>query len=124
MKKWSRKFSFRMALIFLLSSIVPLLTLGSLMIFSSFQNSRNYIIQRNAEAVKTFAKQIELYLTQELQLLTALTQNIEKIGLNAWQKETILKNYVNRFPAILSLTLTDTQGKVIASSEFDQPTQV
>lgn len=108
-----------MALLFFLSAVVPLIGMGVFATYWSYRTSLNNIVQRNQRLSNAAAEQIDLYVKQEMNLINALAQNIERTGLQKWQKEAILKNYVGRFPSLLSIVLVDKHGKLTATSEME-----
>ncbi len=65
------------------------------------------------------AEQIDLYATNGIRILNAITQNINRTNLNDWQKETIIKNYVNNFAEFESISVTDRTGRIVVTSELD-----
>ncbi|OGW01889.1 MAG: hypothetical protein A2889_04845 [Nitrospinae bacterium RIFCSPLOWO2_01_FULL_39_10] len=65
------------------------------------------------------SEQIDLYATNGIRILNAIAQNINRTNLNDWQKETIIKNYVNNFAEFESIYVTDKTGRQIVASEFE-----
>jgi signal transduction histidine kinase len=115
MKKVSSK------LIFLLisSSLAPLLLFGIISIWSSRSTAYKSISEGNLNVALRAAEQIDLYVTNSIRILNAIAQNINRTHLQDWQKETIIRNYVNNFAEFESIWITDKTGRVMLTSELD-----
>ena len=64
------------------------------------------------------SERISQHMGQETALLYSVAQSIERIGLSSWQKETVLKNHVIRFPALESLCLISSNGKLLVQTSI------
>ncbi len=102
-----------------LSALAPLLLFGIISIISSRNTAYKSISEGNLNVAVRAAEQIDLYATNGVRILNAIAQNINRIDLDAWQKETIIKNYVNNFAEFESIYVTDKTGREIVTSELD-----
>ena len=68
------------------------------------------------------AEQIELYVTGSVNILKAVAADLQQTGLQRWQKDRILKNFVLQFSEFKELTLLDDNGQPIVSSRLGTPT--
>ena len=68
------------------------------------------------------AEQIELYVTGSVKILKAVAADLQQTGLQRWQQDRILKNFVLQFAEFRELTLLDDNGQPIVSSRLGTPT--
>jgi signal transduction histidine kinase len=80
------------------------------------------VITGNQNVATRAAEEIRRYLTTNAQMLKALAANLQETGLQTWQQERSLKNYILRFREFRELALLDETGVVIASSSVGVPT--
>ncbi|MBI3585322.1 MAG: HAMP domain-containing protein [Nitrospinae bacterium] len=113
------KISSKLIVLLILSSLAPLLLFGIISILSSRNTAYKSISEGNLNVAVRAAEQIDLYATNGVRILNAIAQNINRTNLNDWQKETIIKNYVNNFAEFESIYVTDKKGKEIVTSELD-----
>ncbi len=66
------------------------------------------------------AEQIELYLKNNLNILSGLANNINRIYLNQWQKEIMIKNYATNFEVFKKICLLDGTGQEVATSNLEE----
>src|SRR3989338_8644985 len=92
-----KKISSKLILFLALSALAPLLLFGIISILSSRNTAYKSISEGNLNVAVRAAEQIDLYVTNGIRILNAIAQNINRTNLNDWQKETIIKNYVNNF---------------------------
>jgi signal transduction histidine kinase len=114
-----KKVSSKLILLLLLSALAPLLLFGIIAIWSSRNTAYTSISEGNLNVALRAAEQIDLYSTNGIRILNAIAQNINRTNLNGYQKETIIKNYVNSFAEFESIYITDKTGRVIVTSELD-----
>ena len=114
-----KKISSKLILFLALSALAPLLLFGIISIISSRNTAYKSISEGNLNVAVRAAEQIDLYATNGVRILNAIAQNINRIDLDAWQKETIIKNYVNNFAEFESIYVTDKTGRVVVTSELD-----
>lgn len=114
-----KKISSKLILFLILSALAPLLLFGIISILSSRNTAYKSISEGNLNVALRAAEQIDLYATNGIRILNAIAQNINRTNLNDWQKETIIKNYVNNFAEFESISVTDRTGRVVVTSELD-----
>src|SRR5262245_46336754 len=67
------------------------------------------------------AEEIRRYVVTNTELLKALSADLQDTGLQPWQQDRILKNYVLQFREFREITLFDESGRTIASSRVGPP---
>ena len=67
------------------------------------------------------AEHIDLYLTSSVKILQAVAADLENTGLERWQQDRILKNFVLQFPEFAEITLLNEAGAPIVSSKIGVP---
>ncbi len=113
-----KKISSKLILLLVLSALAPLLLFGIISILSSRNTAYKSISEGNLNVALRAAEQIDLYATNGIRILNAVAQNINRTNLNDWQKETIIKNYVNNFAEFESISVTDRTGRIVVTSEL------
>ena len=113
-----KKISSKLILLLILSSLAPLLLFGIISILSSRNTAYKSISEGNLNVALRASEQIDLYATNGIRILNAIAQNINRTNLNDWQKETIIKNYVNNFAEFESISVTDRTGRIVVTSEL------
>ena len=104
------------------AALVPLLAYGAWSIFSLRSGAQQAVIQGNLNVARRAAEQIELYVTGSVKILKAVAADLQQTGLEPWQKDRILKNFVLQFPEFRELTLLDDTGRPTVSSSLGSPT--
>jgi signal transduction histidine kinase len=66
------------------------------------------------------AEEIQLYVKSTLDNLQGLANNINRIYLNKWQKEVVIRNYVINFDEFRKIYIVDHTGKEIVTSSLDE----
>jgi two-component system NtrC family sensor kinase len=117
-----KKISTRFALLLAAAAIVPLLAYGAVSILSLRSGAERTVVQGNQDVARRVGEQIELYITSSVRILKALAAEMQQTGLERWQQDRILKNYVLDFPEFTELTLLDESGQPVVSSRIDRPT--
>jgi len=116
------KISTRFALLLAAAAVVPLLGYGAVSVFSLRTGAQEAVILGNLNVASQVAEQIELYVTGSVKILKAVAADLQQTGLQQWQKDRILKNFVLQFPEFKELTLLDDNGAAIVSSRLGVPT--
>jgi signal transduction histidine kinase len=111
-----KRISTRFALLLAAAAVVPLLGYGAVSIVSMRTGAQQAVIQGNLNVARRAAEQIELYVTSSVKILNALAADLEQTGLERWQQDRILKNFVLQFPEFRELTLIDDDGRAVVSS--------
>ncbi len=104
------------------AAVVPLLGYGAVSIVSLRTGAQQAVIEGNLNVARRAAEQIELYVTGSVKILQAVSADLEQTGLQRWQQDRILKNFVLQFPEYRELTLLDEDGHPIVSSSLGTPT--
>src|SRR6266850_5590436 len=113
--------STRFALLLAVSAVVPLLVYGFVSILSLQRGTRQSIVQGNLNVATRAAEEIRRYVSTHAELLKALAADLQNTGLEQWQQDRILKNYVLQFREFREITLFDETGATIASSRIGKP---
>src|SRR5471032_1852108 len=79
------------------------------------------VVSGNQNVATRAAEEIRRYVVTNAELLKALSADLQNTGLEVWQQDTILKNYVLQFREFRELSLFDEQGAMIASSRVGKP---
>jgi signal transduction histidine kinase len=116
-----KRISTRFALLLALAAVLPLLGYGVVSILSLRTGGQQAIIQGNLNVARRAAEQIEQYVTSSIRILKAVSADLQQTGLEPWQQDRILKNFVLEFPEYRELTLLDESGRVVVSSSLGKP---
>src|SRR5689334_13972519 len=116
-----RRIATRFALILALAAIVPLLAYGLVSILSLQRGTRESIVAGNLNVAGRAAEEIRRYVATNAELLKALAADLQDTGLQTWQQDRILKNYVLQFREFREISLFDESGSAIASSRVGRP---
>jgi signal transduction histidine kinase len=104
------------------AAVLPLLAYGAVSIFSLRTGAQQAVIVGNLNVARQVAEQIELYVTGSVKILKAVGADLQQTGLQRWQQDRILKNFVLQFTEFRELTLLDENGKPTVSSRLGTPT--
>ena len=113
--------STRFALLLAVSAVVPLLVYGFVSILSLQRGTRDSVVSGNLNVATRAAEEIRRYISTNAELLKALSADLQNTGLQQWQQDRILKNYVLQFREYREITLFDEADTVIASSRVGPP---
>lgn len=116
------KISTRFALLMAGAAVLPLLAYGAFSILSLRTGTQQAVLLGNLNAASRVAEQIELYVTSSVKILRAVAADLQQTGLQPWQQDRILKNFVLDFPEFMELTLLDDSGQAVVSSRLGAPT--
>ena len=94
------KISTRFALLLAAAAVVPLLGYGAVSVYSLRTGAQQAVILGNLNVARQVAEQIELYVTGSVNILKAVAADLQQTGLQRWQKDRILKNFVLAVPGI------------------------
>src|ERR1700674_2912799 len=87
----------RLALLLAAAAIVPLLAYGVVSLLSLQRGTRDSVTQGNLNVATRAAEEIRRYITTNAELLKALAADLQNTGLQQWQQDRVLKNYVLQF---------------------------
>jgi signal transduction histidine kinase len=117
------RIGFKFALMLAGAAVAPLLAYGFISLLSLQRGTRDSIILGNQNVATRAAEEIRRYVSSNAELLQALAANLQETGLQPWQQERILRNYILRFSEFREITLFDESGQPLASSRVG-PAQV
>ena len=103
------------------AAVLPLVAYGIVSILSLQRGTRESVVSGNRNVATRAAEEIRRYVVTNAELLKALSADLQNTGLEVWQQDTILKNYVLQFREFRELSLFDEQGAIIASSRVGKP---
>ena len=98
-----------------------MLAYGAISIYSLQRGTRTTVVEGNLNVARRAAEQIHLYITSSVKILKAVSADIQHTGLERWQQDRILKNFVLQFPEFTELTLLDEGGATVVSSRAGMP---
>src|SRR6266566_5605319 len=116
-----RRIAVRFALLLALAAVAPLVAYGYVSIVSLQRGTRDSVIAGNQNVATRAAEEIRRYVMTNAELLKALAADLQNTGLQQWQQDRILKNYVLQFREYREITLFDEAGALIASSRVGPP---
>jgi signal transduction histidine kinase len=111
-----RHIATRFALLLAVAAVAPLLAYGFVSLLSLRSGTRDSIITGNQNVATRAAAEIYRYISTNAALLKALGADLQETGLQPWQQDRILKNYVLQFREFKEITLFDETGQSLASS--------
>ncbi|HKZ72107.1 MAG TPA: cache domain-containing protein, partial [Nitrospirota bacterium] len=116
-----KSLSTKLIILLITAVLVPLSLYGTLSIGTSRHYNFKIITEGNSNVAKRAAAEINLYVTNSIAILNALSQNIGRFNIPAHEQELILSNYVLNFPEIQEICITDSAGKKIISADGRSP---
>jgi signal transduction histidine kinase len=116
-----RHIATRFALILAVAAVLPLVAYGVISLMSLQRGTRESIVAGNLNVAARAAEEIGRYLTGHAEILKALAADLQDTGLERWQQDRILKNYVLQFRELRELTLLEESGDILASSRIGRP---
>lgn len=117
-----KRISTRFALLMAAAAVLPLLAYGAVSILSLRSGAQQTVILGNQNVARQVAEQIDLYVTGSVRIIKALAADLQQTGLERWQQDRILKNFVLQFAEFQELTLLGDNGRAIVSSRLGIPT--
>ncbi len=116
-----RRIALRFALLLALASIIPLMAYGAVSIVSLQRGTHESVVAGNLNVATRAADEIRRYVSLNAEILKALAADLQNTGLEPWQQDRILKNYVLQFREFRELTLLAESGRTIATSRIGPP---
>jgi signal transduction histidine kinase len=117
-----KKITTRFAVLLGAAAVLPLLGYGAVSIVSLRTGAQQTVIEGNLNVARQAGGQIQLYIVSSFKILKAIAADLQHTGLQPWQQDRILKNFVLQFREFTELTLLDQAGRPIASSRVGKPT--
>ena len=103
------------------AAVAPLLLYGIVAVRSLLAGTRETASQGNLNIAVRAAEQVRRYMTTSTDILEAVAADLQGTGLERWQQERILRNYVLAFPEFREITLFDQSLTPIVSSAVTSP---
>jgi len=116
-----RHIATRFALLLGGAAVVPLLAYGFISLLSLQRGTRESVTHGNLNVATRAAAEIRRYVVTNAELLKALAADLQNTGLETWQQDRILKNYVLQFREFREITLFDQAGTTVATSRIGKP---
>jgi len=112
------RISTKLIILLVSAALVPLVLFGIFSIMTSRAANYRSVSEGNLNVAKRAADQIELYVQNGIQILKGIAENVNRIRLEPWQKETIIKNYVINFEQFHEIYVTDRKGMQAATTDL------
>lgn len=106
----------RMALLVTTAALVPLVVFGIVAWLTVESVTRSTVIENNRTLVQRGAEAVTLFVNGSFNLMRAAGADIQGTGLQQWQQNRVLSNYVLDLPEFRELALFDSHGALVASS--------
>lgn len=106
----------RMAMLVTTAALVPLVVFGIVAWRTVEKVTRATVIENNLALVERGAEGVSLFVNGSFNLLRAAGADIQGTGLQQWQQNRVLSNYMLDLPEFRELALFDGQGTLLASS--------
>jgi signal transduction histidine kinase len=116
-----RRIALRFALLLAVAAIVPLVAFGGVSIASLQRGTHQSVVAGNLNVATRAAEEIRRYVVLNAEILKALAADLQNTGLEPWQQDRILKNYVVQFREFREISLLDESGATIATSRIGKP---
>jgi signal transduction histidine kinase len=116
-----RHIATRFALILAVAAVLPLFGYGVWSLITLQRGTRESITAGNLNVANRAADEIRRYIVSNAEILKALGADLQDTGLQPWQQDRILKNYVLEFREFRELTLFDEAGAALATSRAGKP---
>lgn len=102
--------SAKLIILLITAVLVPLSLYGVLSIGASRHYNFKVITEGNSNVARRAAEEIDLYVTNSIAILNALSQNIGRFNIPSHEQELILSNYILNFPELQQIVITDREG--------------
>ena len=102
------------------AAVAPLVLYGLVSIYSLRTGNEALVIDGNSNVAQQVARQIELYMANNVKVLRSVAAELRATELQLWQRERILKNHVLDFPEFRELTLFTRDGEIAATSRIGE----
>lgn len=111
----------RFAALLAAAALLPLAAYGLVSLVSLQRGTRESVIAGNLNVATRAAEEIRRYVTQNAEILQALAADLQNTGLEPWQQDRVLKNYVLQFREFREITLFAEDGASVATSRIGRP---
>src|SRR5947199_9818636 len=108
----------RFALLLAVAAVVPLLAYGFISLVSLQRGTRTSVVAGNLNVATRAAEEIRRYVTDNAEILKALSADLQDPGLTQAQQDRILKGWLLQFREFREITLFDEAGAKVATSRI------
>jgi signal transduction histidine kinase len=105
-----------MTLLVTTAALVPLVVFGLVAWQTVESVTRSTVIENNRALAQRGAEAVALFVDSSFNLMRAAGSDIQGTGLQQWQQNRVLSNYVLDLPEFRELALFDRAGALVASS--------
>ncbi len=116
-----RRITTRLVIFLAGAAVLPLLVYGFASIVSLQRGTRTSIATGHQNVAARAAEEIRRYIAGHADILLALAADLQDTGLEPWQQDRVLKNYVLQFREYREITLFDATGATSATSRVGLP---
>lgn len=111
-----------MTLLVTTAALVPLVIFGIVAWRTVESSTRESVITNHKALVARGAESVTLFVESSFNLLRAAGADLQGTGLQTWQQNRVLSNYMLDLPEFRELALFDRRGQIIASSRLGEST--
>jgi signal transduction histidine kinase len=111
-----RRITSRFVLLIATAAVLPLVVYGIVSVNSLRTGTGASIRDGNLKVATQAVEQVSMYLRHNTRVLQSVGSELGATGLEAWQQERILKDYVLDFPEFREITVFDPAGNPVATS--------
>ena len=111
-----RRITSRFVLLIATAAVLPLVVYGIVSVNSLRTGTGASIRDGNLKVATQAVEQVSMYLRHNTRVLQSVGAELGATGLEPWQQERILKDYVLDFPEFREITVFDPAGRPIATS--------
>ncbi len=113
-----RRITSRFVLMIATAAVAPLVIYGVVSIWQLRTGTRESVREGNHRVAQQVAGQIDQYVEHNIRVLRSVGLELRTAGLQNWQRERILKDYVLDFPEFREITLFNATGVAVATSRL------
>jgi signal transduction histidine kinase len=103
------------------AAVLPLVAYGAVSLLSLQRGTATSVVDGNLNVATRAAEEIRRYVAGHAAILLALAADLQDSGLETWQQDRIVKNYVLQFREYREITLFDRDGATVATSRVGPP---
>ncbi len=116
-----RRITSRFVLMIATAAVAPLIVYGLVSVWQLRNGTRDSVREGNLRVAQQVATRIGQYIAHNIRVLRSVGVEMRTAGMQNWQRERILKDFVLDFPEFGEITLFNAAGEVIASSRLIAP---
>jgi signal transduction histidine kinase len=111
-----KRITSRFVLLIATAAVAPLVIYGAVSVSSLRSGTRESVTEGNLKVAKQVAEQVDMYMRNNTRVLQAVGAQLGATGLEPWQQDRILKDYVLEFREFREVTVFDRAALPLASS--------